>query len=356
MLSDIAALSAANATSTMIGVGFGTAALGASCYEVVLEALSAGFRAFDTAEEKDWWYNQKAVGAALEEYFTNQQQQEQEVLTDDECILMDTSEEEGPVCMGQSTSSCRDLRISTKIPPWELTSSDHIRDNAAKSRQELVGFCDDTDADVGPLPLDVYYIHAPACWKGWHPKCDNPPQTMDLRSVWLALESVVGLDHSARRIGLSNVHPPQLLDIIQFTKERQAQQQQQPGLAAPRLPDVVQIYADPIRPAEEMRQICREHGIEFVSYSTLGTQHRMAGNPVLGSPIVQALAAKHHRSTAEVVLSWALQNGMSVIPRSSQRQHIRELARLLRRTDDDAAAGFLDADDLLQMDSMKDTA
>lgn len=36
-----------------IGVGFGTAALGGACEDVVLMALKAGFRKFDTAEA-DW--------------------------------------------------------------------------------------------------------------------------------------------------------------------------------------------------------------------------------------------------------------------------------------------------------------
>jgi len=322
---------------------------------VVLEALSAGFRAFDTAEEKDYWYNQKAVGEALEEYFVNQQ-----VLTDDECILMDTTtdsstteEEAPPVCVGQS--SCRELKVTTKIPPWELISAENIRSNAKQSRQELVGFC---DSENRVFPLDSYLIHAPACWKGWHTKCDNPPPTLDLRSVWMALEAVVGLDHSANRIGLSNVNPSQLLDVIRFVQERQRKPLQPGIIAPPRMPDVVQIYADPIRPAEEMRRICKEHGIEFVSYSTLGTQHHMATgkNPVLSSPIVNALAAKYDRSVAEVVLSWALQNGMSVIPRSSKREHIRELARLLPKDGSSNPTGFLDAEDVLQMDSMKNSA
>lgn len=76
----------------------------------------------------------------------------------------------------------------------------------------------------------------------------------------------------------------------------------------------------------------------------------MSGNPVLGSPVVLAIANKHGRSTAEVVLSWALQKGMSVIPRSSKKDHILQLARLLGEN-----PGFLDESDMQQIDSMKDT-
>jgi diketogulonate reductase-like aldo/keto reductase len=308
-------------TNSTIGVGFGTAALGGHSSQVVTMALEAGFRKFDTAEA-DWWYDQPAVGRALKDFFSD------------------------------SSSVCDGLEVSTKIPPWSLTSNSDIRAHAAHSRTELLGFCEETmiydpDKDFEksvPYPLDVYYIHAPRCWQGWHPRCDNPPPTLNLKDAWVAMESVVGVDHSAKRIGLSNVHPPELLEIIRFAQERIDAGHTYPP---PRIPDVLQAYADPLHPAEELRKICAEHGIEFVSYSTLGTQHRNVGeNPVLTSPIVVQLAEKHSRSVAEVVLSWALLTNMSVIPRSSKKHHIAELARLLDNPT------FLNENDLEAIDSM----
>lgn len=71
---------------------------------------------------------------------------------------------------------------------------------------------------------------------------------------------------------------------------------------------------------------------------------------MLESPIVLSIANKHDRSTAEVVLAWALQKGMGVIPRSSKRDHILQLARLLKDQ-----PFFLDESDIEQIDSMKGT-
>lgn len=232
--------------STAIGVGFGTAGLGGNSHRAVQMALDAGFRKFDTAEA-DWWYDQPTVGKALKEYVVSHE------------------------------ISCRDLEISTKIPPWSLTSITDIREHAAHSRFELLGeYCEDIIMDniqddikmTIPYPLDVYYIHAPACWKGWHPRCDDPPPILNLRDAWKGMEAVVGLDFSAKRIGLSNVRPDELLDIIAFVSERIQKGETNPP---PRMPDVLQAYADPLRPADELRAICTEYGIEFVSYSTLGT-------------------------------------------------------------------------------------
>jgi diketogulonate reductase-like aldo/keto reductase len=297
-------------------------------------ALEAGFRKFDTAEA-DWWYDQKSVGLALADFYGNS------MLLDDECVPGDNQ----PTCMG-SPKPCDfdELRISTKIPPWSLTSVDDIRANARASRQELVGFCD--TEDDGVFPLDVYYIHAPSCWKGWHPRCDNPPPSLlNIYDSWRAMEAVAGIDGSAKRIGLSNVQPDELNAIIQYVNDRKQRGELEPP---PRIPDVLQAFADPLQPAEELRRICTEHDIEFVSYSTLGTQHRGGKNPVLTHPTIVGLAAKHQRSVAEVVLSWALQNNMSVIPRSGNPKHIQELARLLA---DDPT--FLSDQDLQAVDMMK---
>lgn len=327
-------------TDALIGVGFGTAALGQACFDVVKMALEAGFRKFDTAEA-DWWYDQNAVGRALQDFAF-----QHSYLEDDECVMIHQDpESKQPTCVDAAMSNlCQQLEISTKIPPWELTSQEHIRANAKHSRNVLLGFCDDLMDQK--KPLDVYYIHAPTCWPGWHPRCDKHPPLMDLRSSWQAMEAVVALDGSTKRIGLSNVHPNELLDIINFVKERESSD------VTARKPDAIQIFSDPIQPAEEMRIICEEHDIEFVSYSTLGTQHRSTNeNPVLGSPVVQELAQKYQRSIAEVVLSWALQHGMSVIPRSSKKNHIQELANLLGDN-----PGFLDAADMARMDGLKNTA
>jgi diketogulonate reductase-like aldo/keto reductase len=182
------------------------------------------------------------------------------------------------------------------------------------------------------------------CPVGWHPKCENPPSTLDLKDAWKAMEAVAGIDHTAKRIGLSNVHPDELLEMIEWVQRRIEAGESYPQ---PRIPDVLQAYADPIHTATELRRICDDHGIEFVSYSTLGTQHRnVPENPVLMSPVVKRLADKYQRSAAEVVLSWALQNNMSVIPRSSQKQHLEELARLLTNPT------FLEEEDLMAMETL----
>ena len=298
-------------------LGFGTAGLGDIGYQSVTHALQAGFRTFDTAEENDYWYDQQQVGEALESFFApwDEKDEDNHNNVDDDNDNEDTNYltttstsrylEQDSICQREN------LKISTKIPPWELTSFSHIRQRAHESRETLLGFCNALGGDEAPYPLDVYYIHAPKCWDGWHERCnENTPPLLELRQAWQAMEAVVGVDGNAQRIGLSNISPAELLDIIQFVMERKEMGKDDVVYPPPRIPDVVQAYADPLHPAVELRELCHEYGIEFVSYSTLGTQHRMGrNNPVLGNGEIQGIAHRFGRSAAEVVLSWALQRG-----------------------------------------------
>lgn len=334
-----------------VGVGFGTAGLGTSHSSYAIEhAIKNGFRTFDTAEESDYWYRQDILGSTLESMFRD--------VAENGCENSNASNEHVCSTSDSLSWSCLEegLHISTKIPPWELTSVQNIRTRALKSRETLVGFCPDvitaaldyqsesTYVEPAPYPLDIYYIHAPKCWDGWHVRCNDisPNDLLPLREAWTAMEEVVYFDRSATRIGLSNVNEYELLDIIKFVQQRQNQRQWKSNTfdqnyddedeAPPRMPDVLQSYADPLHPATSLRNLCQKHNIEFVAYSTLGTQHWNAPqNPVLTHPTIIQLSQKHQKSTAEVVLSWALAKGMSIIPRSSKQNHIQELSNLLMK-------------------------
>lgn len=347
-----------------IGVGFGTAALGSAGFETVQIALENGFRAFDTAEA-EYWYDQQQVGEALQDYFSpfhTTEDDHDDHYYDDDDDHDNYSNQPQDCDLNGDPNSCIEtnicqrekLKISTKIPPWELLSIDHIRRRGHDSREQLLGWCPQSSDKDEVFPLDVYYIHAPKCWNGWHARCNGvtDKDTLPLRQAWMGMEAVAH-DGNARRIGLSNISPHELLDIIRFVKEREREYEERGDgrhdFIQPRMPDVLQAYSDPLQPSNDLRQICKEHGIEFVSYSTLGTQHVMRNrgqNPVLGNREVIQLAELHQRSTAEVVLSWALQRGMSVIPRSTKRHHIEELANLLTE------APFLEPEHLAIMDGL----
>ncbi|MBD1866219.1 aldo/keto reductase [Cyanobacteria bacterium FACHB-471] len=76
---------------------------------------------------------------------------------------------------------------------------------------------------------------------------------------------------------------------------------------------------------------CREQNVAVMAYSPL-EQGRMLNNSSL-----KTIAKRHHASAAQVAIAWLLQQGVIVIPKSSNRDRIREnyAALDLKLTDPD---------------------
>ena len=90
-------------------------------------------------------------------------------------------------------------------------------------------------------------------------------------------------------------------------------------------------------PEWELIPWCRERSVAIMAYTPL-EQGRMLGNRALGE-----VAARHGASPAQVALAWLLrQDGMIVIPKATQPEHVRDNRGAL-----DLA---LDADDLAALD------
>jgi diketogulonate reductase-like aldo/keto reductase len=63
---------------------------------------------------------------------------------------------------------------------------------------------------------------------------------------------------------------------------------------------------------------CRRNGVAFVAYAPIGSGRLIA------DPSIRAIAERHHRSPAQIVLRWHLEQGVVAIPRSSDPTRIAE--------------------------------
>ncbi|PXY20810.1 aldo/keto reductase [Prauserella muralis] len=167
------------------------------------------------------------------------------------------------------------------------------------------------DASLGELGLDhvdLYLIHWPV------PEYDRYVDT------WRAFEKIYA-DGRARAIGVSNFQPHHL--------ERLARE-------SDLVPAVNQIELHPYLQQEQARAYHAEHGIVTEAWSPLAK-----GGDLLADPAVTAVAGKHGRTPAQVVLRWHLELGNVVIPKSVTPSRMRENLDLF---------GFsLDGDDLARL-------
>ena len=95
-----------------------------------------------------------------------------------------------------------------------------------------------------------------------------------------------------------------------------------------------------------MIDFCRKMGIVVTAYSPLGSpaiQHQRKKRQttttpqLLQNPVVQKLAAKHNKTSAQIVLRFNYQRGVAVIPKSARPKRLKENISIFdfELTDDD---------------------
>ena len=139
--------------------------------------------------------------------------------------------------------------------------------------------------------VDLYLIH-------W------PLPARDLYTdTYKAFEKLYA-DGRVKAIGVSNFLPEHLRRLIDQTSV---------------VPAVNQIELHPHLQQHAAREFHAEQGIATEAWSPLGQ-----GKGLLEVPAIVAIAQKHNRTPAQVVLRWHLQLGNVVIPKSVTPSRIRE--------------------------------
>lgn len=176
--------------------------------------------------------------------------------------------------------------------------------------------------------FDLYHIHFPVSLKyvapevryppGWYVDGDSKIEhgKASLESTWKAFEEVnkKGL---AKSIGISNYGGALLLDLFTYATVK---------------PAVLQIEHHPYLVQQNLLTLAKEHGIAVTAYSSFGPQSFIecdmklaADTPLLfDHPVINKAAEKHGKTPAQVLLRWATQRGISVIPKSNSQGRLQQ--------------------------------
>ncbi|WP_326574756.1 MULTISPECIES: aldo/keto reductase [unclassified Streptomyces] len=173
----------------------------------------------------------------------------------------------------------KDLFVTTKL--W---NSDQGYDSALRAFDESLD-------KLGLEYVDLYLIHWPTPARG------------TFVDTFKAFEKLYA-DGRAKAIGVSNFLPEHLNTLIEATNV---------------IPAVNQIELHPHLQQLASREYHAEQGIATEAWSPLGQ-----GKGLLEVPAIIAIAQKHGRTPAQVVLRWHLQLGNVVIPKSVTPSRIKE--------------------------------
>ncbi|PGH18078.1 hypothetical protein AJ79_00705 [Helicocarpus griseus UAMH5409] len=271
-------------------VGFGTFQGGSSNGQVkkaVLKALQHGYRHIDTAAS---YGNEREVGEAIKE----------------------------------SGIPRSELFITTKLSQTWHDPAD-VEEALGHSLSAL-------QVDY----VDLYLMHLPHAYvagpnhstlrhANGKPIIDHElsrayPQT------WTAMEKLVENGKTRLIEGLSNFNILKMKRILEIAKIR---------------PAVNQVELHPYFPQPHLLNFCAREGIHVTAHQPLGGKPVAAVNPnidrpgpLLDSDIAQ-IVSTYGKSPAQVLLSWAVQRGTSVIPKTVQEYRMMENRGIFRLSDED---------------------
>jgi len=246
-----------------LGLGVWQTRAGATCEAAVLAALEAGYRHIDTAA---MYGNEESVGAAIRRSGIPREQ----------------------------------IFVTTKL--WNSDHGNPERALDASLRQLKMGY------------VDLYLIHYPVRQR---------------RQSWRTLE-ILRAKGKARSIGVSNFTISHLTELLAETDT---------------VPVVNQVEFHPYLFQRDLLDFCVGRNIVLEAYSPLTKGERLndpklvavakkystAGAQPATSrshwPLVERRArSSETKSTAQILIRWALQHGLAVIPKSANRRRIFENA------------------------------
>jgi len=142
--------------------------------------------------------------------------------------------------------------------------------------------------------LDLYLIHQPFG---------------DVYGEWRAMEDLYS-EGKIRSIGVANFHPDRVMDLMIHNKVP---------------PAVNQIEVNPFLQQSETQQFLQANRIQPEAWAPFAEGR----NHIFENPTLRAVAAKHKKSVAQVILRWLSQRGIVVLSKSVRKERMVENLNVL---------------------------
>lgn len=126
----------------------------------------------------------------------------------------------------------------------------------------------------------------------------------DVYGAWRALEELYE-DGVIRAIGVSNFAPDRLVDICSFARIK---------------PMVNQVETHPHFQQTEANKWMQKYGVQHEAWASFGEGR----NGLFTQTVLVEIGRNHGKSAAQVMLRWALQRGIVVIPKSVHRERMEQ--------------------------------
>lgn len=182
-------------------------------------------------------------------------------------------------------------------------------------------------SDWGIDYFDLFIVHFPISLKYVDPSIRYPPGWEDengnfspgkatIQETWTEMEKLVekGL---AKSVGISNFSVQLVMDLLRYAKIP---------------PATLQIEHHPYLVQPGLVKYAQENGITVTAYSSFGPASFIeldmkaahGAPPLLEHPTIKKAAEKHGKTPAQILLRWATQRDIAVIPKSNNQGRLRQ--------------------------------
>jgi len=200
--------------------------------------------------------------------------------------------------------------------------------NSFHEGDKVEPICKKQLADWGIEYFDLFIVHFPVALKYVEPTVRYPPgwafdgkddvqlSSASIQETWTAMEGLVAKGY-AKSIGISNFQGSLILDLLRYAKIR---------------PATLQIEHHPYLVQPTLVKLAESEGIAVTAYSSFGPQsfielewQKAKDTPVLFEhPAVTSISKKYNKTPAQVLLRWATQRGLAVIPKSNNQHRLQQ--------------------------------
>ncbi|KAG8921162.1 NAD(P)H-dependent D-xylose reductase (XR) [Tulasnella sp. 419] len=252
-----------------------------TCADTVYNAIKHGYRLFDSAGD---YGNEKYSGEGLAR------------------------------ALKDGLVKREDVFITSKV--WNtFHARDHVK---ALAKKQLA----DWQLDY----FDLFLIHFPISLQYVDPSHRYPPewfgddgkvylQNTPIQETWQALEELVD-EGLVKNIGVSNFQGSLILDVIRYARHPVS---------------VLQIEHHPYLTQEPLVKLAKDLGIALTAYSSFGPQSFYELNMGQGAtsllkenPVINSICEQTGKTHAQILLRWATQRGIAVIPKSNNNERLEQ--------------------------------